>query len=295
LEDDNDDECCSLIETLKTPSLSPKHHPSGPTPASGSPSMAYISSASNNNDLVDNLVRYKLLHPTSPVVAAMKRVDRGWFVPPQQVSKAYLDEPFLAPGGFHLSAPHLYAQVLEALDLKQGLSFLNLGSGTGYLSYIVAAIVSPTGRVDGIEQHQFLAEFAANRCSTIKELYALNFCNFIAGDAFRFECATEEGYDRIYIGGGVSPTAVDRFQANLKVSGVLVAPRGDELVKIERISQRSFRQTVLAAVRFASLTQPDFKSLSLLEPIDPHIPLLSAVSSQMLTLPRGISVARQVL
>jgi protein-L-isoaspartate O-methyltransferase len=45
----------------------------------------------------------------------------------------------------HISAPHIYASAMEALDLvpDSSLSFLNIGSGTGYISCIVAEILGP--------------------------------------------------------------------------------------------------------------------------------------------------------
>lgn len=55
---------------------------------------------------------------------------------------AHSDLP-LREGSVHISAPHMYGSILEALELRQNspLSFLNAGSGTGYLSCIVATIL----------------------------------------------------------------------------------------------------------------------------------------------------------
>ena len=55
---------------------------------------------------------------------------------------AHSDEP-LKEGNVHISAPHIYGSALEALELQpnSSLSFLNVGSGTGYLSCIVAEIL----------------------------------------------------------------------------------------------------------------------------------------------------------
>ena len=57
---------------------------------------------------------------------------------------AHTDQP-LKEGNVHISAPHIYATVLEALDLhaSSSLSFLNAGSGTGYLTCLAAAILGP--------------------------------------------------------------------------------------------------------------------------------------------------------
>jgi protein-L-isoaspartate O-methyltransferase len=258
--------------------------------------MAYRASGQSNQELVRNLIRLDLLHPDqAPLVArGLLEVDRAWFVPSSFAAAAYRDEPF-HNGVFHLSAPHLYAQVLEALDLRPGLSFLNLGSGTGYLSYVVASIVGPQGRCDGVEQHAALVEFASGRASEIPQLRALGFCSFVAGNAFRVDVDSGEGYDRIYIGGGVSADFVDAFRVLLHVRGFMVAPRDNELVRIERLSEDVFRMTVIAAVRFAPFAQLDFDLLPLLERLDCHNPescLCVSYSTQRVTPePRGRGLA----
>ncbi len=57
---------------------------------------------------------------------------------------AYSDQP-LREGNVHISAPHIYCSALEVFELQpeSSLSFLNIGSGTGYLSCIVAEILGP--------------------------------------------------------------------------------------------------------------------------------------------------------
>lgn len=59
-------------------------------------------------------------------------------------SLAHSDQP-LKEGNVHISAPHIYGSAIEALDLVPNscTSFLNIGSGTGYVSAIVANILGP--------------------------------------------------------------------------------------------------------------------------------------------------------
>ena len=57
-------------------------------------------------------------------------------------SIAHSDQP-LKEGNVHISAPHIYGSAVEALNLipNSSSSFLNIGSGTGYISCIAAEIL----------------------------------------------------------------------------------------------------------------------------------------------------------
>jgi protein-L-isoaspartate(D-aspartate) O-methyltransferase len=108
--------------------------------------MAWRSSGADNKSLADNL-RRNLGSRSDAAYQAFLRVDRGLFVPTESAGQsvnpdAYVDRP-VRINGVHLSAPHMYAFVLEAMDLQRGHSVLNLGSGSGYFSTLCAAVVGP--------------------------------------------------------------------------------------------------------------------------------------------------------
>lgn len=101
---------------------------------------AAVSSGQNNDELVDNLMKSGYIR-SRIVEQVFRAIDRADYVLPSHRERAYNDLAW-KHGNIHLSAPCIYSEVMEGLSLKPGLSFLNLGSGTGYLSTMAGLILS---------------------------------------------------------------------------------------------------------------------------------------------------------
>ena len=96
---------------------------------------------------------------TEAVIAALRAVDRGEFIdsPDEEGEESrYLNMPF-RNGVQHLSAPSIYATALEALELREGMSFLNVCSGTGYLSAVASRILGKKVRRHENSVKKFIA------------------------------------------------------------------------------------------------------------------------------------------
>ena len=96
---------------------------------------------------------------------AFREVDRAVFVPRRVSDCAYDDAPLRSRDDdgrcvVHLSAPSIYAAALEALDLGPKMSFLNCGSGSGYLSALASRVLGPDAVHHCVERDEVLA----NRC-----------------------------------------------------------------------------------------------------------------------------------
>ena len=78
-----------------------------------------------------------------------------------------MDRP-IRVGDVHMSAPHIYGLALESLELGEGMSFLNVGSGTGYFSHLVASILGRSGVAHGIELHGSVVSHARERHEAFK-------------------------------------------------------------------------------------------------------------------------------
>lgn len=99
-----------------------------------------VSSGEHNDELVD-ILRILGYIKSKKVERVFRAVDRGDYVLAAHREAAYKDLSWKI-GNIHLSAPCVYGKVMEGLSLESGLSFLNLGSGTGYLSTMAGLILS---------------------------------------------------------------------------------------------------------------------------------------------------------
>ncbi|CAM9680233.1 unnamed protein product [Phaeothamnion confervicola] len=124
--------------------------------------MWMIHRATSNDELVTQLEERGILRK-EVLINAFKAVDRADFLPTPCKPDAYCDQP-LKHEKCHHSAPHMYATALDALDLHPGLSFLNIGSGTGYFNSVVAAVTGADAINHGVEIHADVLEHA-RRCN----------------------------------------------------------------------------------------------------------------------------------
>ncbi|CAL8105333.1 unnamed protein product [Calicophoron daubneyi] len=148
---------------------------------------ANASRGRDNESLMDKLVESGYTLPPD-LERAMRLVDRGNYFG-ERSSRAYMDLAWRA-GTLHLSAPSIYISVLKNLDLAPGQRFLNIGSGSGYLSTIVGLILGYDGLSHGIELIESNVQFSRNQLETfLAESDApleRNFCRpyFMHGNIF---------------------------------------------------------------------------------------------------------------
>lgn len=218
-----------------------------------------VSSGQDNDELIDNLKEADYIK-TQEVERVFRIVDRAHYYLKECRENAYKDLAW-KNGTLHLSAPCIYSEVMEALELRKGLSFLNLGSGTGYLNTMVGLMIGPFGVNHGIELHPDNVNFAVERLEsfikTAKKFDDLELCEpqFVVGNCLNL-APENRLYDRVYCGAACPPELKDTFQNLVKVNGILVIPVGDQLLKIKRISETEFTSENILPVSFASLVQP---------------------------------------
>jgi protein-L-isoaspartate(D-aspartate) O-methyltransferase len=75
------------------------------------------------------------------VLAAMRQIPRHLFVPADLAAEAHADRPLPIGGGQTISQPYIVAAMAEALELDGGERVLEVGSGSGYMAAVLAALV----------------------------------------------------------------------------------------------------------------------------------------------------------
>lgn len=141
------------------------------------------------------------------------------------------------PNCLFYEAPCVYTKVLENLELKENLSFLNIGSGTGYLSSMVGLILGANGVNHNIEIHKDLITYAMDGVKEVVKSSTyfdeFDFCvpKIVHGDCMNLKVTQESiMYDRIYVGACVSQEQ-EQFIINfLKIGGILVMPSNDSVI-----------------------------------------------------------------
>lgn len=125
-----------------------------------------VSSGQNNDDLIDNLLEADYIK-SSLIERVFRAVDRAEYYLPEARTNAYKDLAW-KHSNLHISAPCIYSEVMEGLCLEPGLSFLNLGSGTGYLSTMVGLVLGSYGINHGIEYYSDVVQYANKKLEDFK-------------------------------------------------------------------------------------------------------------------------------
>lgn len=189
--------------------------------------MSLIQQLSTNEELVDALKRQGTLRSES-IIKAFEAIDRKNFVPDEYQQEAYGDYPLEIGDGQTISQPTTVAIMLELLKPKPGQKVLDVGSGSGWLTALLAHAVGSDGVVHGTEVRRDLAMLGRSNL----EMTGL-------GNAQIHYTPTSLGwrsgapYDRIIVSAATSDVPKELLD-QLKSPGVMVIPIENSLVKISK-------------------------------------------------------------
>jgi len=199
--------------------------------------------------MVEEQLRGREIHD-SRVLDAMRTIPRHLFVPADRTSQAYSDQPLSIGEEQTISQPYMVAVMSEALELTGGERVLEVGTGSGYQTAVLARLAR---EVFSMEMHASLAAAAGDL------LAQLGFSNvvMVTGDGSE-GLASHAPYDAIVVT-AAAPAVPPPLIEQLAEGGRLVIPIGpvggsetQELIRVRRLGKRT-TQEVLQYCRFVPL------------------------------------------
>jgi len=181
------------------------------------------------------------------VLKAFKDVPRHEFIPEEYQNKAYADHPIPIGEDQTISQPYMVALQTECLALNGRERVLEVGTGSGYQTAILASIVK---WVYSVERFPGLASKAEER------IRALGYTNFSikTGDG-SLGWPENAPYDGIIVTAG-SPGIPKSLVGQLKDGGRLVIPVGGEFGQILTIVEKNagvLKKTEVCSCTFVPL------------------------------------------
>jgi protein-L-isoaspartate(D-aspartate) O-methyltransferase len=182
------------------------------------------------------------------VLSAMSQVERHRFVPDELVAEAYDDNPLPIGYGQTISQPYIVALMTQLVRPKSTDRVLEIGTGCGYQSAVLAELVKEVYSIEIVEP---LAVQARQR------LADLDYRNVHvrAGDGFQ-GWKEHAPFDVILVAAApaeIPPPLLDQ----LAIGGRLIIPVGvgaQQLKLVEKLPNGQFRESIVADVRFVPMT-----------------------------------------
>ena len=183
------------------------------------------------------------------VLAAMRTVPRHQFVPYTSIGEAYNDHPVQIGFGQTISQPYVVASMTQEIQIDHTSKVLEVGTGCGYQTAILAEIA---GRVCSIEFIPQLLKAANDR---LQRLGYLNITTMLGDGALGWP--QQAPFDAIIVT-AAAPSIPPALIEQLVEGGRLVIPvasggsYNQELILVTRTAE-GFTQKSLYGVRFVPL------------------------------------------
>lgn len=182
------------------------------------------------------------------VIDVMMQLPRHLFVESGLHNHAYNDAPLPIGDKQTISQPFIVAAMSAALELEGGERVLEVGTGSGYQTAVLANLAR---RVYSIER---IASLAAGARKVLDRL-SLSNINIKVGDG-TLGWKDQAPFDAILVAAG-SPDIPEHYLAQLDIGGRLVMPVGDLdqqiLVRVIRQPDGRFKREQMMGCRFVPL------------------------------------------
>lgn len=183
------------------------------------------------------------------VLSALERIPRAHFLPAEFTEFALADRSLPIACGQMIEKPSVVARMIEALDIKASHKILDIGTGSGWLAAVLAALAA---QVISVDRYRSLAK-QARACLAAQSIGNVT---VLVRDGLK-GVSEHAPFDRIVLAGAVVDVPRALFD-QLKPEGVLIAAIGDDQspqrLTLFRQGETGLAVDDLGLVRFVPLT-----------------------------------------
>lgn len=178
---------------------------------------------------------------------AFAAVPREGFLPASSRADARRDVPIPIGHGQTNSQPSTVEAMLRLLDVRPGHRVLDVGSGSGWTTALLAHLTGPEGSVRGVELVPELARWGADNLAASGFPWA----SIATADPDVLGDPEHRPYDRILVSANARALP-DELVAQLSEGGRMVIPVGSRMLVVERDGEQ-VRTTDHGPYRFVPL------------------------------------------
>ena len=201
--------------------------------------------------LIDELIKQGYLR-TPHIIEAFKTIKRQDFVLEDLKDEADINAPLPIGYSQTISQPLTVAFMLELLQPKPGDKILDIGSGSGWQTAMLACIVGVNGKVFAIERIPELVEFGKNNVAKY---------NYIEKGIVEFICADgskglkeHAPFDKI-IAAASAEKIPSQWKEQLKINGRLVTPVEGSIWLLIKKGKDKFEEKEFPGFAFVPLVE----------------------------------------
>ncbi len=186
------------------------------------------------------------------LIDAFSDIDRVYFVPKDLESAAEKDISLPIGSGQTISQPFTVAFMLELLDPQPGQRILDVGSGSGWTTALLAHVVGKKGIVIGLERIKELYEKGKKNVDRYKYISkGIVEMNHMDGNK---GCPRHAPYDRILVSASVEEVPKELKQ-QLKIGGKMVIPVRNSICYLEKNTDGNFKMEQFRGFAFVPLIE----------------------------------------
>lgn len=186
--------------------------------------------------------------PSRSVTEAMRCVDRRDFLPTHQRHRAGFDGPLSIGHGMTNSQPRTVSAMLDWLAVEPGQHILDVGSGSGWTTALLAHLTGPTGSVLGVEIVPDLVTWGAANLAAA----GMPWARIETARPGRLGAPERAPFDRILVSAMATGIPAE-LVAQLSPTGILVVPVADRMCRVARTPGQPDRVEWSGHYRFVPL------------------------------------------